>query len=343
MRVIITGGAGFIGQKLARTILDRGALAGPDGEDLPVSGLVLFDNVPADDLDGRAETLTGDIADAATVRDLIGSTTGGNTGGAAAGSTGSVFHLAAVVSAGAEEDFALGYRVNLDGTRNVLEACRALPSPPRVVFASSIAVYGGDLPAVIEDDTPTLPQTSYGIQKLIGEHLVHDYTRKGFIDGRAVRLPTIMVRPAPNRAASTWASSVIRDPLQGLDYDCPVEPHVPMACLSPQRTADAFVTVHNLPSGRLGLKRTLLLSGIEVKASEMVAAVARNAGNRKTGTVRWTPDPAVMKIVDGWPGEARGARAEALGIRPDGSIDEIVQQFIADDLDTAPLDTATGA
>ena len=320
MRVIITGGAGFLGRKLARAILERGTLAGPDGPETPVTGLVLFDNAAPDDFGGRAEAITGDIGDAVAVRRLIG------------GDAASVFHLAAIVSAGAEEDFELGYRVNLDGTRNLLEACRALASPPRLVFASSIAVYGGDLPDVIEDDTPPLPQTSYGIQKLVGEQLVHDYTRKGYIDGRALRLPTIMVRPAPNRAASTWASSIIREPLQGRDYDCPVEPRVAMACLSPRRTIDAFIAAHDLPGDRLGLKRSLLLSGIRATAAEMADAVARNAGNRRTGAIRWKPDPATMRIVGGWPGEARGARAEALGIAPDGSIDEIVRGFVADDL-----------
>lgn len=320
MRVIITGGAGFLGRKLARAILERGALAGADGVPVPVSRLVLFDNVPTDDFGGRAEAVTGDIGDAATVRDLAG------------GDAASVFHLAAIVSAGAEEDFELGYRVNLDGTRNLLEACRGLARPPRLVFASSIAVYGGDLPETIEDDTPPLPQTSYGIQKLVGEQLVHDYTRKGYIDGRALRLPTIMVRPAPNRAASTWASSIVREPLQGRDYDCPVEPGVAMACLSPRRTVDAFIAAHDLPGDRLGLKRTLLLSGIRASASDMAEAVARNAGNRRIGAICWKPDPATMKIVSGWPGAAHGARAEALGIAPDGSIDEIVRGFITDDL-----------
>ena len=320
MRVIITGGAGFLGRKLARAILERGTLAGPDGAPAQVTELVLFDNVPPDDLGGRAEAVTGDIGDAATVRDLVG------------GDAASVFHLAAIVSAGAEEDFDLGYRVNLDGTRNLLEACRGLAAPPRLVFASSIAVYGGDLPETIEDDTPPLPQTSYGIQKLVGEQLIHDYSRKGYIDGRALRLPTIMVRPAPNRAASTWASSIIREPLLGRDYDCPVEPGVAMACLSPRRTADAFIAAHDLPGDRLGLKRTLLLSGIRATASDMAEAVARNAGNRRIGAIRWRPDPAIMKIVGGWPGAARGARAEALGIAPDASIDEIVRGFIADDL-----------
>ncbi len=320
MRVIITGGSGFLGRKLAKAILERGTLAGPDGSETPVTGLVLFDNVPPDDFGGRAEAVTGDIGDGAAVRRLIGA------------DAASVFHLAAIVSAGAEEDFELGYRVNLDGTRHVLEACRALARPPRLVFASSIAVYGGDLPDVIEDDTPPLPQTSYGIQKLVGEQLIHDYSRKGYIDGRALRLPTIMVRPAPNRAASTWASSIVREPLQGRDYDCPVEPHLAMACLSPRRTVDAFIAVHDLPGERLGLKRTLLLSGIRATAAEMADAVARNAGNRRTGAIRWKPDPATMRIVGGWPGEARGARAEALGIAPDATIDDIVRGFIADDL-----------
>ena len=320
MRVIVTGGAGFIGRKLARAVLERGTLAGPDGAQTPVSKLVLFDTVPPDDLDGRAEAVAGDIGNAAAVRELVG------------GDAASVFHLAAIVSAGAEEDFDLGYRVNLDGTRHLLEACRALAAPPRFVFASSIAVYGGDLPDTIGDDTPPLPQTSYGIQKLVGEQLIHDYTRKGHIDGRALRLPTIMVRPAPNRAASTWASSIIREPLHGRDYDCPVGPDTAMACLSPRRTVDAFLAVHDLPGGRLGLKRTLLLSGLRATAADMADAVARNAGNRRTGAIRWTPDPAVMRIVGGWPGAARGARAEELGIAPDGSIDEIVRGFIADDL-----------
>ena len=320
MRVIITGGAGFLGRKLAKDILARGMLAGPDGAQTPVTSLVLFDDVPVDDFDGKAASVAGDIADPASVRALIGN------------DAASVFHLAAIVSAGAEEDFELGYRVNLDGTRNLLEACRGLDLPPRLVFASSIAVYGGDLPGTIEDDTPPLPQTSYGIQKLVGEQLVHDYTRKGYIDGRALRLPTVMVRPAPNRAASTWASSIIREPLYGRDYDCPVQPDTAMACLSPRRTVDAFIAVHDLPGDRLGLKRTLLLSGLRATAAEMADAVARNAGNRRTGAIRWKPDPATMRIVGGWPGEARGARAEALGIGPDGSIDEIVRGFIADDL-----------
>src|SRR5260370_32788224 len=195
MCVVITGGCGFLGRRLAMRLLERS----------DIEELVLFDNAPSAmplPEDKRLTVTTGDIADRETVRRAI-------TPG-----TASVFHLAAVVSGEAEADTDLGYRVNLEGTGAVLDACRALGSCPRVVFASSLAVYGGALPAEVGDDTPLAPQTSYGTQKAIGEQLVNDYSRKGFVDGRALRLPTVVVRPGlPNRAASTFASSMIRVPL----------------------------------------------------------------------------------------------------------------------------------
>ncbi len=213
-----------------------------------------------------------------------------------------VFHFAAVVSAGAEADFDLGYRVNLDGTRNVLEACRALGTNPRVVFTSSLAAFGGDLPPAVTDDTPLTPQTSYGAQKSIGEFLVRDYTRKGFLRGTAVRLPTICVRTGlPNKAASTWASSVVREPLTGVDVVCPVTPETIMVVLSPRKTVDAFMRLHDLPPDAFGPGRTLLLNGINVTAQELEQAVGRHAGNRKVGKVTWQHDPAIQKICDGWP------------------------------------------
>src|SRR5882724_7909909 len=199
MKVVITGGTGFIGRRIALRLLERGALAGPDGKDVAIDELVLFDVAPpqlALPDDRRLRVVTGEVSDAALMRDLVTK------------DTFSVFHLAAIVSGQAEADTDIGMRVNLDGTRAVLEACRALPSAPRVVFASSLAVYGGDLPPKVSEATP---QTSYGAQKAIGELLVNDYSRKGYIDGRALRLPTIIVRPGrPNRAASTFASSIIR-------------------------------------------------------------------------------------------------------------------------------------
>src|SRR5215471_10882877 len=194
MRVVITGGCGFLGRRVALQLLRRD----------DVDELVLFDNAPPAlplPEDKRVTLVTGDIAERAAVRRVISA------------GTDAVFHLAAVVSGQAEADTDLGYRVNLDGTRAVLDACRALGTCPRVVFASSLAVYGGTLPPEVGDETPLTPQTSYGAQKAIGELLVNDYSRKGFVDGRAVRLPTVVVRPGrPNRAASTFASSIIREP-----------------------------------------------------------------------------------------------------------------------------------
>lgn len=325
LNVVITGGAGFIGQKLAQELLKRGSLTGPSGQPEPIHRITLFDTVEAaGPQDERIVCMAGDIGDHGEVLRLIGH------------NTHSVFHLAAIVSSGAEADFEGGYRVNLEGTRYVLEACRAITThTPRMVFASSVAVYGGDaLPKTVTDETAQRPTTSYGVQKLTGELLINDYSRKGFVDGRAIRLPTIMVRPGkPNKAASTWASSIIREPLSGVDAICPVRPDSPMACLSPRRTVDAFIRAHDLPGENFGKDRTLLLSGIRVTAGEMAAAVERNKGNRRIGQIHWRPDAAIQKIVDGWPGETRSAHAAALGFSTDASIDEIVQGFIADDLD----------
>jgi nucleoside-diphosphate-sugar epimerase len=328
LNVAITGGAGFIGQKLAAELLRRGTLTGPDGRPQPIHRITLFDTVPATaPQDERIVSIAGDIGDHGDVLKLIGH------------NTHSVFHLAAIVSAGAEADFDGGYRVNFEGTRHVLEACRALPYTPRLVFASSVAVYGGQLPPAVGDDTPQRPTTSYGVQKLSGELLVNDYSRKGFVDGRSIRLPTIMVRPGkPNKAASTWASSIIREPLSGVDAVCPVRPDSPMSCLSPRRVVDAFIRAHDLPADSFGTDRALLLSGIRVTAGEMAAAVERTTpalkgANRTIGAIHWQPDALIQKIVDGWPGETTSQRAKALGFTVDAGIDEIVQAFIADDLD----------
>jgi len=324
MKVVITGGGGFLGKKLARRILQQGTLADADGKQQKVNELLLFDVAKASGPgldDPRVRAMAGDIADRATVRSIM---QGAST----------VFHFAAVVSAGAEADFDLGYRVNLDGTRNVLEACRELGTQPRVVFTSSLAAYGGDLPPAVTDDTPLTPQTSYGAQKSIGEFLVRDYTRKGFLRGTAVRLPTICVRTGlPNKAASTWASSVVREPLTGVDVVCPVTPQTVMVVLSPRKTVDAFVRLHDLPPDAFGPGRTLLLNGIMVTAKQLEQAVGRHAGNRKVGTVRWQHDPAIQKICDGWPQGIDSARSRRLGFEIDSDLDEIVRNFIADDLD----------
>jgi nucleoside-diphosphate-sugar epimerase len=324
MKVVITGGTGFIGRRLAQRLLQRNSIAGPDGRESGIDELILFDvAAPAMPIaeDRRLKIVTGDIADAATVGRLIDRPTG------------TVFHLAAIVSGEAEANTDLGYRVNLDGTRTVLEACRALGTVPRVVFASSLAVYGGEMPPAVSDDTPLTPQTSYGAQKAMGELLVNDYSRKGFIDGRAIRLPTIVVRPGrPNRAASTWASSIFREPLSGVEVSCPVSRESVMALLSPRRLIAAIEQIHDLPASRFGFSRTVLLPGISANVSEMVDALRRAGGDEAVRRIRWEPDGVVQKIVDGWPRAIHAKRAEALGIRPDRSVDEIVQAFIEDDL-----------
>jgi D-erythronate 2-dehydrogenase len=254
--------------------------------------------------------------------------------GAISPGTNSVFHLAAVVSGEAEADTDLGYRVNLDGTRAVLQACRALGTCPRLVFASSLAVYGGALPPAVGDDMPLTPQTSYGTQKAIGELLVNDYSRKGFVDGRALRLPTVVVRPGrPNRAASTFASSMIRDPLSGREAICPVSPDTVMALASPRRIVDALLRAHDLPGDALGANRSLQLPGFSVAVGEMAAAVRRAGGDEAQARIRWEPDPLIQRIVSGWPQALAAQRAVALGFTAEDGIDEVVQAFIEDDLE----------
>jgi nucleoside-diphosphate-sugar epimerase len=324
MRVVITGGGGFLGRRLALRLLERGGLAGPGGGEAAIDELVLFDNAPPAlplPEDPRIRLVTGDIADAATVRHLI------------APGTASVFHLAAVVSGQAEADTGLGYRVNLDGTRAVLDACRGLGSAPRLVFASSLAVYGGALPPAVGDDTALTPQTSYGAQKAIGELLVNDYSRKGFVDGRALRLPTVVVRPGrPNRAASTFASSMIREPLAGQDAVCPVSADTVMALLSPRRVIAGLEHAHDLPAEAFGASRSLQLPGFSVSVGDMAAAVRRAGGAAAYARIRWQPDPAIQAIVSGWPRALATPRAAALGFAADPGIDAVVAAFIEDDL-----------
>ena len=324
MRVVITGGTGFVGRKLAARLLADGEIIGPDGTRRALSELVLFDQaapMPPLPADPRLRIVTGDIADPATVEHLIGS------------GTASVFHFAAVVSSAAEADLDLGLRVNLDGTRAVLEACRRLKVPPRFVFASSLAVFGGDPPLQIGDHTPPAPRTSYGAQKAAGELLVADYSRRGLIDGRSARLPTIVVRPGrPNKAASTFASSILREPLAGQRANCPVTLETRMAILSPRRLIDCLMRLHDLDGGRLGLARTLLLPGISAGIGEMLDALERAGGKAARARVDLEGDPAIQKIVDGWPVSIEAARATALGFVADRGIDEIIEAFIADDL-----------
>jgi nucleoside-diphosphate-sugar epimerase len=242
-----------------------------------------------------------------------------------------VVHLAAVVSGTAEADFDLGMRVNLDGTRHLLEACRALGTAPRLLFSSSIAVFGGALPPVVDDSTTPTPQGSYGIQKLIGEHLVQDYTRKGFIDGRAVRVPTVVVRPGrPNGAASGFASGIIREPLAGLDAPLPVPPETEMWVASPRTVVGMLLHALALSPSDWGWQRSLNLPGLTVSMREEIEALRAVAGETVAARIHGAPDESVMRLVRTWAARFDTARADALGFTADADFASIVRAYIED-------------
>ncbi len=324
MKVVITGGTGFVGARLARRIIDKGTLAGPDGTQTPVDEVVLFDVMAPDplpmQLDGQVTMVTGDISDKATIDGLIDR------------DDISVFHLASVVSGGGEKDFDLAISVNLTGGMNIFEALRARASTPRLVFASSIAVFGGDhMPGVVGDQGKQTPQTTYGMTKACCELLINDYTRKGFLDGRSARLPTVIVRPgAPNAAASSFASGVFREPLKGEPCALPVKLETVMPVLGYRNIVEGILALHELPSEKLGDDRAVSLPSMDVTVADMVDALKRVAHNRKLGEITVEPDPFIEAIVRSWPVATDDARALALGLPKDRSLDDIVHHYIED-------------
>ena len=320
MRIVITGGAGFLGSRLARALLARGSLTDARGEARDLRELVLVDVVRATVADPRVTVVTGDLTDPTLIERVV-------TPG-----TDSVFHTAAVVSGQAESEFDVGMRVNLDATRALLERCRRLAKPPKFVFASSLAVFGGPLPDPVPDDAPVTPQTSYGAQKAIGEFLVYDMTRKGYLDGRSLRLPTITVRPGkPNKAASSFASGIIREPLSGVDAICPVAPSTQVWVSSPRRAIANLIVGHESPASSFALTRSINVPGIHVGVGEMVAALRRIAGDAVADRVKWQLDPAIDRIVSTWPARFAPVLGPALGMQADPDFDSIVRAYIADD------------
>ncbi|OHY99551.1 D-erythronate dehydrogenase [Salinicola sp. MIT1003] len=316
MHVIVTGGAGFLGARLIQRLLSDETVI----EGQAVTRVTSIDLAPCPVVDDRVESLTGDIADPALVQQAL------------ADDTGTVCHLAAVVSSQAEADFDLGMRVNLDATRTLLEACRAHSKRLRFLFASSLAVFGPGLSQGRSQPVPEAigprPRSSYGAQKAMGELLVNDYSRRGFVDGRVCRLPTIVVRPGkPNQAASSFASSIIREPLSGIEAVCPVAGELPLWLSSPRAVVANLVHALTLSGEPLGDWRTLNLPGITVTVNEMLDALERVAGPSARQLVRFEPDAAIDAIVASWPGGLEVKRPLALGFRADADFDAIIHAY----------------
>jgi len=319
MQITILGGAGFLGARLAARL----AAAGQVG-DRAITGLSLFDLAAPQAPPGAGfpvRCLAGDIADPVAVA------------GAIPPGTVLVVHLAAVVSAAAEADFDLGLRVNLHGTLAVLAACRALRSPPRVVFTSSVASFGGGQAAVLADDARQLPGNSYGAQKAMGELLLQDASRRGMLDAVSLRLPTVIVRPGrPNKAASSFVSSILREPLLGLATTLPVAEDFAVWVCSPNRAIDWFLHAAAMDTAPLGIDRGVNPPGLRVTAGQMLAALAAVAGPAARALVRAEPDAAIAAIVGGWPAEFAAARARKLGFSLQEDVEMLLRAFIAEDL-----------
>jgi len=310
MQIIITGGAGFLGQQLMKALL---------GSSLVFEELLLVDIAMPTNAgdDKRVRCQQVDLSEDGAAGKLISS------------KTIIVFHLAAIVSSHAEKDFDLGWKVNLDTTRQLLEACRHQHKMIRFVFASSLAVYGGELPDLVNEFTRVTPRSSYGTQKAIGELLVNDYTRKNFVDGRVLRLPTICVRPGvPNQAASSFVSSIIREPINGQEAICPVSPELDLLVSSPDTIIKNFIRAAEMDGDSFGEYRTVNMPGISVTAQQMLQSLEKITNKETVERVQFKLDPSIDKIVSSWPGKLDNTRALQLGFSMDENFDQFITQFI---------------
>lgn len=323
MKILIIGAAGMVGRKLTAALVAAGQVGGK-----PISSLVLADVVAPDkpDFAGEVTTTAVDLSTPGVAEQLV------------AGRPDLIFHLAAIVSGEAEADFDKGYRINLDGTRYLLEAIRQEgarngPYKPRLVFTSSIGVFGAPFPEAISDEFFLTPLTSYGTQKAIGELLLNDYTRKGFVDGVGIRLPTITIRPGkPNLAASGFFSNILREPLVGQEAILPVSRDVRHWFASPRAAVGFLIHAAEMDSSALGARRTLSAPGLSATVGEEIEALQRVAGDNVVALIREEPDEKIISIVDGWPRNFDTKRATALGFKAESSMDEIIQAHIEDEL-----------
>ncbi len=319
MRILVIGGAGMVGRKLIERLAADGRLGGR-----PIEGLTAHDVVAPARIEAPfpIETRVSDISVPGEAAALV------------ADRPEVIFHLAAIVSGEAEADFEKGYRINLDGTRLLFDAVRVIEGyKPRVVFTSSIAVFGAPFPDAIGDDFFSTPLTSYGTQKAIGELLLSDYSRRGLLDGVGIRLPTICVRPGkPNKAASGFFSGIIREPLAGQEAILPVSKDVMHWHASPRAAVGFLLQAVTIESARLGARRCLTMPGLAVTVGEQIEALRRVAGDRAVALIRREPDPVIQAIVAGWPRRFDAARATSLGFKAEQSFDEIIRIHIEDEL-----------
>ncbi len=318
MQILVTGAAGFLGQRLIRKLLELGSLTDAAGQLRTLEKIIAVDTVlPPNITDSRVQAMQGDFRDLAVLEQIVNA------------NTASIFHLAAIVSGQAEEDLDLGMSVNFDASRAMFDHIRLLGSKAKLVMTSSVAVFGGELPALVKDSHVWAPQSSYGTQKAMADLLLADYSRRGLIDGRSLRLPTIVVRPGkPNRAASSFASGIIREPVNGINAVCPVSPQTLLWLLSPEQAIRSLIHGHELPAASLARGRVINLPGLSVSVETMIESLRRVAGEEAAQRVLFERDPAVERIVNSWPGELAAQYGRSLGFEADKNFDAIVRQFV---------------
>ena len=317
MRILILGGGGFLGRRLAKELIENGGL-----EKCEIARLILVDIAFSEYRlnDSRVEYIQADFSNEVTVTKILQQ------------QPDVIFHLAAVVSGEAEKNFEAGMKINFDASLQILELCRKLAIHPRIIFASSCAVLGGDVSRVITDETTPKPRSSYGTQKAMVELLINDYSRRGIVDGRSLRLPTIAIRPGkPNAATSSFVSSIIREPLQGKKASYPVPPETPCWILSPKNVIKNFIHAANIDEKLLGDDRVINLPGLTVSVREMIDSLQQICGPEVTGLISHEPDAFLQSIVLTWPPYFDTKRAKKLGFVSDSSVEEIIQSYIAEE------------
>lgn len=318
MNILVTGAAGFLGRRLIEALLLRGSLTDRTGQSRPIGQIVAFDMVELTGIaDPRVKVVCGDIANAQVLESLIDA------------NTDSIFHLAAVVSSQAEGDFELGMRINFSATQNMLERVRQLGTCPKWVMTSSVAVFGGQLPEQVPDNQVWAPQSSYGTQKAMNDLLLADYSRRAFVDGRSLRMPTIVVRPGkPNLAASSFASGIIREPLNGQPSVCPVPLDTRLWLMSPAQAIGNLIHGHELGGEQLVQGRVINMPGLSITVERMIDALRQTAGAQVAGRIRMEPNQAIERIVGSWPGAFCATYSRDLGFTADEHFTDVIEQFI---------------